>query len=242
MASDLVIYETMPGSAPTLTRPLTHHLELADRGLAVNATQNEEWRPVPGHEGSYEVSSLGRVRSLNRTIVTSSGVSRRILGRVLRPVPCPTGSARGYMYVSLGRGRRPLVHRIVSLAFLGEGDVLHRNGNRSDNRVDNLRVHSVSPLERMWDKTRIDPNTGCWIYHDVTARLRAERDQWEDRAGQAGWELIETRSELDQARAAIVRVRALRDDLIADCCVSCGSVSGGVTLADAIRAALDGDA
>lgn len=51
MASDLVIYETMPGSAPTLTRPLTHHLELADRGLAVNATQNEEWRPVPGHEG-----------------------------------------------------------------------------------------------------------------------------------------------------------------------------------------------
>ena len=45
----------------------------------------EEWRPVLGWEGLYEVSNQGRVRSVNRVAKSRPGVTRAIKGKVLRP-------------------------------------------------------------------------------------------------------------------------------------------------------------
>ena len=45
----------------------------------------EEWRQVPGYEGWYEVSDLGRVRSVDRTIVYPNGVEYRKHGKILSP-------------------------------------------------------------------------------------------------------------------------------------------------------------
>lgn len=103
----------------------------------------EEWRPVVGHEGSYEVSSAGRVRSLPRTIEVASegsGHRRNLRGRMLKP----SWDGR-YMILGLsctGVHETARVHRLVALAFLGEPkpgqNVNHKNGQRDDNRVSNL--------------------------------------------------------------------------------------------------------
>ena len=105
----------------------------------------ERWRPIPGHEGAYEVSDLGRVRSLDRKVWF--GASKRaaahwqlVRGRLLRP---GLGS-HGYLTVVLGREHGShLVHRLVLLAFEGpcpaQQEVCHGNGDRTDNRLCNLR-------------------------------------------------------------------------------------------------------
>jgi len=96
------------------------------------------WKPVPGYEGYYEVSSLGKVRSLDR--ISSHG--RRLKGRVLAATP----NDDGYPIVNLARDgakRVRMVHVLVLEAFVGprpEGlEGCHGNGDPQDNRVTNLR-------------------------------------------------------------------------------------------------------
>lgn len=94
----------------------------------------EEWRSVVGYEGNYEVSNLGRVRSLPGRDV--AGRNRQ--GRILK-----AWSVRGYDSVSLGKNNKKRVNRLVCEAFNGpapEGKPwsLHRNGNCWDNRPENL--------------------------------------------------------------------------------------------------------
>ena len=121
----------------------------------------EEWRPVVGFEGSYEVSSLGRVRSLDRTISNPlpSGTVRRqqVKGRILKPGVAKCG---GYLYVNLSRGnknqRSHHVHRLVMDAFVGPlPDLMqtrHLNGDPSDCRLANLAYGT--PAENGLDKRR----------------------------------------------------------------------------------------
>lgn len=97
----------------------------------------EAWKPVVGWETAYEVSDLGRVRSLDRT--TNRG--NRIEGRIRKPQLLPTG----YLYVALkcnGRKANAYVHRMVAEAFIGphrEGFFInHRSGVKTDNRLENL--------------------------------------------------------------------------------------------------------
>lgn len=97
----------------------------------------EEWRAVPGYEGLYEVSSLGRVRSLDRYVPW--GTKRAFWrGRLLKP----TVSGTGYLYIGLA-GRTDTVHRLVAAAFLGPcppgKQVAHADGDRTNPRLSNLR-------------------------------------------------------------------------------------------------------
>jgi hypothetical protein len=102
----------------------------------------EEWRPVVGFEGLYEVSDQGRVRSLDR-VETSVAWGRRVrCGRAMKP---KIGN-NGYVQVMLRRpGERHtfLVHRLVAMAFMGCPATglhcCHNNGNKRDNRLGNLR-------------------------------------------------------------------------------------------------------
>lgn len=98
----------------------------------------EVWREIP--DTDYSVSSEGRVASRYRG------------GRVLKP-----GRSRGYMQVRLcdGRGgqRDVKVHRLVAGAFLGPPptplhQINHKNGVKSDNRVENLEWVTQSGNQR----------------------------------------------------------------------------------------------
>ena len=104
----------------------------------------EEWRDVEGFEGSYQVSSLGRARSLDR--VNSRGW--QIKGKILSTTP-DTGGYPMFMANGGPRKRTPIrVHQAVARAFIGPRpgklDVRHANGVRSDNRIENLRYDSRS--------------------------------------------------------------------------------------------------
>lgn len=98
----------------------------------------ESWKAAPGFEGAYEVSDHGRVRSLDRVIIQTNGVEKRLKGSPIMP---HKKNSYGYTYVYLGRGNRFLTHRLVMLAFVGDSDldVDHINGDQSDNRLANLR-------------------------------------------------------------------------------------------------------
>lgn len=97
----------------------------------------EQWRPVVGYEGAYEVSDLGRVRSLDR--ITDRG--RRWRGRLMTPATMPAG----YQVVTLwrdGAQRTHLVHRLVLTAFVGpqsaRTEVRHGDGDPANNALTNL--------------------------------------------------------------------------------------------------------
>lgn len=97
----------------------------------------EVWKSIPEHEGMYEVSDHGNVRSLDRVIVKSDGVVMRLSGKMLKPYPHP----QGYLQVRLQR-RQWKVHQLVLLAFVGPlpaGQLVrHRNDVPDDNRLSNL--------------------------------------------------------------------------------------------------------
>lgn len=105
--------------------------------------ETEEWRPVVGYEGVYEVSDRGRVRSLPRT--DARGRWRK--GCVLRPGI----SGGGYLQVNLwiDRGHVPRkVHHLVLGAFVGprpDGhETNHKNGRKADNALTNLEYVTPS--------------------------------------------------------------------------------------------------
>jgi hypothetical protein len=100
------------------------------------------WKPVVGYGGIYEVSSCGDVRSILRTVPHSHSGTKTIPARVLKS----NVDSRGYACVRLSmRGKDKLyrVHRLVLEAFMPNEDSSrfdgnHINGNRLDNRLENL--------------------------------------------------------------------------------------------------------
>jgi hypothetical protein len=80
--------------------------------------QNEEWRPVVGFEGSYEVSDQGRIRSIART----DNLGRPVRARVMRP---RVGRYAAYDLRKDGRYRSVYAHRAVLEAFVGPCPARH---------------------------------------------------------------------------------------------------------------------
>lgn len=137
----------------------------------------ERWLPVPGHEGWYEISTLGRARSVDRVIECTYGdrkITKTLTGVVLKT----NMNRHGYHSVGLSvaaRRKRREVHRLVLLAFVGpppdrfEG--CHNDGNCTNNRLSNLRwdTRSANTLDRALHN---GPQDVCGRGHDlVTANL-----------------------------------------------------------------------
>jgi hypothetical protein len=120
----------------------------------------EEWRPIKSYEGYYEVSNLGRVRSLTRKIERTDPkitTKKRLFTYYGKLIPFWIAK-KGYLRLTLNKNgvkSNHLVHRLVAQAFIenenGKEQVNHINGIKCDNRVENLEwvtnyenyVHSV---------------------------------------------------------------------------------------------------
>ena len=110
-------------------------------------TQTEQWLPVVGFEGLYEVSNQGRIKSLDRRVYAGRGRTRIQKGQMLSPGIGDTG----YREVRLsknGRSKIFKVHRLVLIAFQGKMPpnfvACHNDGNRLNNDLSNLRWDTCS--------------------------------------------------------------------------------------------------
>ena len=108
----------------------------------------EEWRQVSGYEGYYEVSNLGRVRSIARTVLRNGKVEHSIPEKVLKPRCVTKGK---YLAVSLCKNHRVrnfMIHSLVAQEFLGYVSdrkyavVNHIDNNSHNNRLGNLEIVS----------------------------------------------------------------------------------------------------
>ncbi|XWX34713.1 HNH endonuclease [Staphylococcus phage PG-2021_67] len=107
--------------------------------------ENEIWKDIPGYEGLYQVSNLGRVKSLPKKLWNGRGYfysKEKILKQAL------TGNKkdnkRRLMVVLCKEGKRTYnVHKLVAMTFLGEKPkgfiVCHNDGNHLNNNIENLR-------------------------------------------------------------------------------------------------------
>lgn len=102
---------------------------------------DEIWKPITEYEGLYEVSNLGRVRSLDRIVRHSPGKTKQAKGQIIKPI----NHNLGYLVVGLANENkiiRKYIHRLVGLHFLtqySEGQVInHIDTNKRNNVVSNL--------------------------------------------------------------------------------------------------------
>ena len=112
----------------------------------INSRDKEIWKPVVGYEGHYEVSNLGRVKSVERRarFVSKNGkeCTRRVRERILHGTEHYT-QHRITVMLSIGSEKKRVnVHRLVAMAFIpnpnGYSEINHIDENPRNNRADNL--------------------------------------------------------------------------------------------------------
>jgi hypothetical protein len=110
--------------------------------------ESEVWKDVPGYEGRYQVSNMGRVKS----VVDGSKSN----GMVMKARVNKTG--KGYLQICLSNPRRKFyVHRLVAMAFLDNHKMYpcinHKDGNSLNNNSENLEwcTYSMNTIHSMYE-------------------------------------------------------------------------------------------
>lgn len=104
----------------------------------------EIWKDIIGYEGLYQVSNLGRVKSLERIVICGNGCGG--MHTVKEKILTPHIEKNGYLRVNLknlGKSNKLSIHKLVAQAFIpnpnNKQQIDHINTDRTDNRVENLR-------------------------------------------------------------------------------------------------------
>ena len=146
--------------------------------------EKEEWRPVVGFEGAYEVSSLGRVRSIDRSLLfpnkKTGMMPRKLKGRIIKQ---QLDGRKLYLQVPLsnGKSKRYLVHRLVAEAFIENPlnllEVNHKDENKANNAASNLEwcdhKYNNNYGTKLW-ATRGEKNPMATLTADIVRQIRKE--------------------------------------------------------------------
>jgi len=107
--------------------------------------ENEIWKSIIGYEGFYEVSNLGKIRSVDRIVHCSDGRSFTQKGKIIKTHLSGPKEYKNYIYVQLsknGERKNHSVHRLVATAFIPNPDNLseinHKDEKGWNNVVENL--------------------------------------------------------------------------------------------------------
>ena len=119
----------------------------------------EEWRDVKGYEGLYQVSNLGRVKSLERFVKREDGKINHIMERILSFQINPR-SGRPQLSLNKNNHRKMMkLYRLVALAFVENDDIInktcvnHKDGDVLNCKADNLEWCTYSEnLQHAYDE------------------------------------------------------------------------------------------
>lgn len=156
----------------------------------------EIWKDIKGYEGKYQISNLGRIKSLSRFI--NNCKENSLIGfyskeRIIKQ----SISKTGYYVCTLfknGKGRTFKVHRLVAEAFIDNPNELpiinHRDGNKLNNSLDNLEWCDYSHNNKEAYKQGLKENNLKWLI-ECNKKKRKRINQY-DREGNfiKQWESI----------------------------------------------------
>lgn len=117
------------------------------RGISMRFTMEEQWKPIKGYEGLYEISNFGRVKGLERN--WSAGVMNKASRKRLEGMLKISLHKNGYCDVGLSKNEKQKHHSIHTLVWDAFGDkprngrklqVDHIDNDKQNNRIDNLQL------------------------------------------------------------------------------------------------------
>jgi len=131
-------------------------------------SDKETWKDIPGYEGYYQASNLGRIRSVDRYIKTQWKTDRFCKARIMSQ----NNDGYGYKQVRISKNHNPktmTVHVLTAMAFLNhkpkKGLVVdHIDKNPANNRLENLQVitHRENLTKDKGDNFGAYPVRGKW--------------------------------------------------------------------------------
>lgn len=106
---------------------------------------SEQWKPIKGYEGFYEISNFGRVKSIKRVVTSKTKNGKPSTKMLKERILSLQKSTNGYVQVGLSKEKEVRiyrVHRLVADAFIANPDNLpevnHIDEDRTNNNADNL--------------------------------------------------------------------------------------------------------